>query len=257
MAIRKKSRAEIDKMRLAGRVVHETLKRCAEACKPGVTTKEIDEIAPKVFDEFGAKGLFLGYPGATPFPSNLCISVNEVVVHGIASDRKLKDGDIVGIDCGVKLNGWCGDSATTVLVGNVSEENRRLCDVTKRCLELAIENIKPGRKWSQIAGIMQRYAEENGMGVVKNFVGHGIGSEMHESPQLPNYVSRDLLARDIMLSEGMVLAVEPMCNLGTEETEIDPQDQWTVYTKDRKYAAHYEHTIAVTADGSEVLTDGK
>ncbi len=257
MAIRKKSPEQIEMMRAAGRVVHETLKRCAQACKAGVTTAEIDLIAPEVFKEFGAEGLFLGYPGATPFPSNLCISVNEVVVHGIASDRKLCDGDIVGIDCGVKLDGWCGDSATTVLVGDVSEEHRRLCDVTKRCLDLAIEYIKPGVKWSQVARLMQRYAEENGMGVVRNFVGHGIGSEMHEAPQLPNYVSRELLKRDITLSQGMVLAVEPMCNLGTYETEIDPADKWTVYTKDRKFAAHYEHTIAVTADGADVLTDGR
>tara|TARA_Y100001933_G_scaffold265062_1_gene334847 strand:+ start:25722 stop:26501 length:780 start_codon:yes stop_codon:yes gene_type:complete len=258
MAIKRKTRQELDKMRAAGRVVHKVLKHCREACKPGVTTREIDESAYEVFTAEGAQGLFKNYPSYKPgegFPANLCISVNEVVVHGIADDYKIQDGDIVGFDCGVKLNGWCGDSATTVMVGNVAPEVRKLCETTEAILMAAIENIKPGRKWSQVARIMQNIAEREGYGVVRDFVGHGIGQTMHEDPKVPNFVSRDLLMNDIELREGIVLAIEPMCNLGTEKVRT-LADGWTVKTIDNKPAAHYEHTVAVTADGAEVLTDG-
>jgi len=259
MPIRLKSREEIEKMRRAGRVVHQVHQLCRDMTKPGVTTKEIDDAAQELIDKSGAVGLFKNYPTYKPgegFPGTLCISVNEVVVHGIADGRVIKDGDLVGIDCGVKLDGWCGDAATTIMVGNVSEESKKLCEATQHVLQLAIDNIRPGRKWSQVARLMQNYAESNGYGVVRDFVGHGIGSEMHEDPKVPNFVGRELLRNDILLREGMVLAVEPMCNAGTKNVKT-LDDGWTVVTLDGKNAAHYEHTIAVTETGSEVLTDGK
>jgi len=259
MAIKLKTPEQIERMRAAGRLVHRVLQHCREICKPGVTTRFIDEEADRLIREAGARGLFKNYPTYRPgegFPSNLCISVNDVVVHGIASDTPIRDGDIVGIDCGVELGGWCGDSAVTLMVGNVRPEVRRLVETTRQVLDLAIENIRPGRKWSQVARLMQNYAEAHGYGVVRDFVGHGIGSKMHEDPKVPNFVSRELLSDDILLREGVVLAVEPMCNLGTKEV-ITLEDGWTVITADNAPSAHYEHTIAVTSSGCDVLTDGR
>ncbi len=258
MAIQLKQQSEIEKMREAGRVVYEVLKRCREICQPGITTSEIDEEACRVFTAMGARGLFKNYPTYKPgegFPSNLCISVNEVVVHGIAGDRVIQDGDIVGIDCGVMVDGWCGDSATTICVGEVRSEVRALCEVTEHVLHLAIENIRPGRKWSQVARLMQNYAESSGLSVVRDYVGHGIGRKMHEDPKVPNFVSRELLRDDIVLREGLVLAIEPMCNLGTKDVRT-LSDGWTVITVDGQPSAHYEHTVAVTAHGARVLTNG-
>ena len=259
MAIKLKSKSDIEKMRAAGRVVRSVLERVEQACTPGITTGEIDEIGRRAIEEQGAVGLFKNYPTYKPgtgFPGNLCISVNEVIVHGVGDDRVLKDGDIIGVDCGVKLDGWCGDSATTILVGDVAPEVRKLCEDTRAILQLAIDNIRPGRKWSQIARMMHRVAESEGYGVVREFVGHGVGQDMHEDPKVPNFVSRDLIRNDIELREGVVLAVEPMCNLGTKDT-VTLSDGWTVVTADRKPSAHYEHTVAVTSDGCDVLTDGR
>ncbi len=258
MAVVLKNRAQLQKMRAAGRIVHEVHNLCREICKPGVTTREIDELAGELIAKRGAVGLFKNYPTYKPgegFPSNLCISINEVVVHGIADDRVVKDGDCVGIDCGVMLDGWCGDAATAILVGNVSKENRELCRDTEHVLQIAIQNMKPGRRWSQVARLMQKYAESKGYGVVRDFVGHGIGQKMHEDPKVPNFVSRELMRDDIVLREGVVLAVEPMCNLGTHRVRL-LDDGWTVVTEDGKCSAHYEHTLAVTATGVEILTDG-
>lgn len=246
-------------MRAAGRVVHQVLQRCREVCKPGVTTREIDEEAYRTFTQLGARGLFKNYPTykeGQGFPANTCISVNEEVVHGIAGDRVIRGGDIVGVDCGVMVDGWCGDSATTILVGEVAPDTRKLCEDTQHVLRLAIENIRPGRRWSQVARLMQNYAEAMGYGVVRDFVGHGIGSKMHEEPKVPNFVTRELLSDDIMLRPGVVLAIEPMCNLGTKDT-VTLDDKWTVVTADRLPSAHYEHTVAVTPDGCDVLTDGR
>lgn len=259
MPITLKSKPEIEKMRAAGRVVHKVLQHCKEICKPGITTRQIDEEAAAIFAREGVRGLFKNYPTYKPgegFPANLCISINEEVVHGIASERMIKDGDIVGLDCGVSLNGWCADAAYTVLVGNVPAETRRLCEITQKVLEVAIQNIRPGRRWSQIARLMQATAEDAGLSVVREFVGHGIGQKLHEPPTVPNFVSGDLIKNDILLREGIVLAVEPMCNLGRKET-VTLSDGWTVKTADGKPSAHYEHTIAVTANGSDLLTDGK
>jgi methionyl aminopeptidase len=259
MAVILKSKEQIEKMRAAGRVVHKVLQRCREICQPGITTREIDEEAYRVFTAAGARGLFKNYPTYRPgegFPSNLCISVNEVVVHGIADERVIGEGDVVGIDCGVELDGWCGDSAVTVMVGEVEPQTRRLCEVTQHVLDMAIENIRPGRKWSQIARLMQNYAEQAGMSVVKDFVGHGIGQTMHEDPKVPNFDSSELRRYDIDLREGVVLAVEPMCTQGPADV-VTLSDGWTVQTADGLPSAHYEHTVAVTADGADVLTDGR
>ncbi|MEQ9454638.1 MAG: type I methionyl aminopeptidase [Phycisphaeraceae bacterium] len=257
MPITLKTPDQIKKMRAAGRVVRRVLDRCIEICQPGATTQQIDDAAQKVIDDAGAKGLFRGYPGPTPFPATLCISVNEEVVHGIASDQRvIQDGDIVGVDCGVNLDGWCGDSATTILVGNVAPEVRDLCTATQHVLQIAIENARPGRSWSQVAKLMQGYAESRGYGVVRDFVGHGIGRKLHEDPKVPNFVNNHLLQNDFQLKPGMVLAIEPMCNLGTADV-VTLSDGWTVVTADRKPAAHYEHTVAVTENGADVLTDGR
>lgn len=257
--IQLKTPEQIEKMRIAGRLVVEVHNLCRSLAKPGATTRMLDEAAGLLIEERGATGLFKNYPTYVPgegFPSHLCLSVNEVVVHGIANDDPIKDGDIVGVDCGVKLDGWCGDAATTILVGDVPAATRRLCEETEHVLQIAVENIRPGRRWSQVARLMQGYAESRGYGVVRDFVGHGIGDTMHQEPKVPNFVNRDLLRHDIDLREGMVLAVEPMCNQGTHEVQT-LSDGWTVVTVDGLPAAHYEHTIAVTADGCDVLTDGR
>ena len=251
---------DLEKMRAAGRVVRQVLDAVGQMCQPGVTLRELDEAARRIIAESGGKGLFKGYPasspGVPPFPGYICASVNEVVVHGIPDDRVIQEGDIVGVDCGVQLDGWCGDSAYTFMVGEVTPEVRRLCQVTQEVLQVAIDNIQPGRNWSTVARLMEKKALDAGYGVVEDFVGHGIGRSMHEAPQVPNYVSRDLVRNDIMLTEGMVLAIEPMCNLGSREVRTTG-DGWTVVTVDGKAAAHYEHTVAVTANGADVLTDGR
>lgn len=261
MAIIRKSPQQIERIRRSGRLVHEALRRCREACRPGATTAQISAAAQSVIDETpGAVALFKDHPAQNtavrPFPAVTCISVNEEVVHGIPGNRVIRDGDIVSIDFGVRHEGWCGDAATTILVGNVSAENRRLCEVTEHVLRIAIENARPGRAWSRIARQMQSYAERAGLGIVRDYVGHGIGASMHEDPKVPNYVSDELRKRDFELRPGMVLAVEPMCLAGGEEVKV-LNDGWTVVTADGKYAAHYEHTIAVTETGCEVLTDGR
>ncbi|MDH3583996.1 MAG: type I methionyl aminopeptidase [Phycisphaerae bacterium] len=259
MAICLKSTDQIDHMRQAGRLVHEALQRCRAICEPGVTTARLDQEAEEVLAESGAIGLFKNYPAPSPnvppFPAVTCVSVNEQVVHGIPGDRVVADGDLVSIDFGVRINGWCGDAATTILVGQVRPAWKKLCQVTEHVLQVAIENLRPGRRWSEIARLMQNYAEESGVSVVKDFVGHGIGEQMHEEPKVPNFVSKELLRHDITLEPGMVLAIEPMCALGGEQVRLGA-DGWTVVTASGEPAAHYEHTVAVTEDGCEVLTDG-
>jgi len=244
-------------MRQAGAVVADVLSKLEEVAEPGVTTARLDAVASQMTSDAGAKALFKGVHGPYarfPFPGAICASINEQVVHGIPSeDVRLKDGDILSIDFGVRLNGYCADAAVTITIGEVSEDKRRLVDVTKGVLDIAISKVMPFVKWSQVAAQMQRYAESAGFSVVKDFVGHGIGKKMHEEPRVPNFVSDELLADDIVLTEGMVIAVEPMINAGTSAVRT-LKDGWTVMTKDGKCSAHFEHTIAVTKNGCEVLT---
>jgi len=244
-------------MRKAGAVVADVLSKLQEIAKPAVTTGQLEMAASEMTAEAGAQALFKGVcsPQARePFPACICASINEQIVHGIPSENVvLKDGDILSIDFGVRLDGYCGDAAVTIAIGQIAEDKRRLMDVTKHVLDIAIAEAGPAVKWSSIAGQMQHYAESAGFSVVRDFVGHGIGRKMHEEPRVPNFVSDELLADDIVLTEGMVLAVEPMINAGTSATRT-LKDGWTVLTKDGKCSAHFEHTIAVTKDGCEVLT---
>lgn len=222
-----------------------------------MTTAHLDSVALEMATQAGAEALFKGVrsPQARkPFPGAICASLNDEVVHGIPSETTvLKEGDILSVDFGVRLNGYCGDSAVTVPIGRVSESSRRLMDVTRETLEIAISMARPGVKWSQVAAKMQKHAESAGFSVVRDFVGHGIGTRMHEDPKVPNFVSRDLLEDDILLTEGMVLAVEPMINAGGYGVRTQGNG-WTVVTKDGKCSAHFEHTIAIVTGGCEVLT---
>ena len=257
MAIKIRSKQEIEKMRRAGDVVKKALDRITEHCKVGVNTAELDDIACQTAAEYGAETLFKGVRSPytiIPFPGAICASVNEQVVHGLPSRGVvLKEGDIFSVDFGVKLDGYCGDSARTIAIGEISSVKRRLMDITLRMLEIAVQEMAPGKKWSSIAAIMQKTAEEAGFSVVRDLVGHGIGTQMHEDPQVPNFVSQHLLKDDILLKEGMVLAVEPMVNAGRKSVKT-LRDGWTVVTRDASPSAHFEHTIAVTSNGSDVLT---
>ncbi len=257
MAITLRSRREIELMRNAGVVVADVLSKLQEIARPGVSTAYLDEVAADMTAQAGAQPLFRGVrsPYAKmPFPGVICASINEQVVHGIPSKQvTLKQGDILSIDFGVRLRGYCGDAAVTVAIGEISEEHRRLMDITKGALDLAIKMAAPGIRWSRIAGEMQKMAELAGFSVVTEFVGHGIGTQMHEEPRVPNFVSKELLANDIILTEGMILAVEPMINSGTGNVRT-LKDGWTVVTADGQFSAHYEHTIAITGRGCEVLT---
>ena len=244
-------------MRAAGRVVRLVLDRLGMMIAPGVTTADLDAMATKLCQEQGGECLFKGVPGrggAGPFPGAICASLNEVVVHGIPSpNRAIRDGDIVSVDFGARLGGWCGDAAETFVVGKIPDAVRRLIDATKNALDLAVRMCRPGEKWSRIARAMQDLVESEGFSVVRDFVGHGIGASMHEDPKVPNFVSKDLELRDIFLREGLVLAIEPMVNMGSPAVEYGP-DGWAVLTRDRMPSAHFEHTVAITARGCDVLT---
>jgi methionyl aminopeptidase len=260
MKINLKSRRDLELMRASGRVVYRALMRARELARPGMTTLELDRVVYDTYTSAGGQGLFKWYPTYEPgkgFPGNTCISVNDEVVHGIPGDRVLKDGDIVSVDCGIRLGGYCGDSAITIAIGKMTPETEKLCRVTQETLEVAVREIRPGRRWSDVAARMQEHVEKNGMSCVREFVGHGIGQRMHEDPKVPNFVSDEFRKRgDFYLQPGMTLAVEPMVILGSPEVVV-LDDGWTVVTKDSTPAAHYEHTIAVTATGSDVLTDGR
>ena len=257
MAITLRSQREIELMRRAGAVVASVLSKLQEIAEPGVNTAQLNSIAVQMTADVGAEALFKGVrnPGAKiPFPGAICTSINEQVVHGIPSKTVvLKDGDILSIDFGIRLDGYCGDAAVTVGIGKVSEDKRKLMDATKHVLDIAIAKAAQGVRWSQIAAEMQNYAESAGFSIVKDFVGHGIGKKMHEEPRVPNFVSDELLTSDIVLTEGMIIAVEPMINAGTSAVRT-LKDGWTVVTRDGKCSAHFEHTIAIVENGCEVLT---
>ena len=257
MAITLRSRREIEQLRQAGAIVARVLSKLQEETRPGISTGQLNELALSITKAANGIALFKGVPsmyGGQAFPGAICASINEQVVHGIPSKKTiLKNGDILSVDFGVKLNGYCGDAAVTMAVGNISDQQQRLMDVTKGLLDIAVEKCQPGIKWSQIAGEMETAAKEANFSIVTDFVGHGIGTEMHEEPKLPNFVSRGLLRNDLVLKEGMILAVEPMVNAGRKTVKV-LKDGWTVVTTDGKCSAHFEHTIAVVKGGCEVLT---
>jgi methionyl aminopeptidase len=250
----RKNISELEKMRSSGLLVWKILEQLRQMVAEGVTTYELEVTAEKMMGDAGARPAFKGYSqgNGTKFPFVLCTSVNEEIVHGMPSQKKtLKSGDIVSIDTGVQLNGYYGDSAITVAVGQITEEAQRLMDVTRESLELAIEKARPGNRLFDICGTVERHVTANGFSIVREFVGHGIGTHMHEEPQIPNYVDRR--NENPRLKEGMVLAIEPMVNAGKAGSRVR-SDHWTAVTEDGRYSAHFEHTVAITATGPWVLT---
>ncbi|MEE9543794.1 MAG: type I methionyl aminopeptidase [Thermodesulfobacteriota bacterium] len=245
--VRLKSKDDIDKLRKSNIIVAEILDLLTESIAPGITTMDLERLAQNEVDKRKVKPAFKGYKG---YPFCLCTSVNEVVVHGMPGGRELKSGDILSIDFGVKHDGFFGDSARTVAVGEIAEDTRRLVDVTEESLERAIRVVRPGGTLKDIAKAVQGYVEGEGFSVVRAFVGHGIGRELHEHPQIPNFVMPGF---DLELKEGMVLAIEPMINVGSAGIKV-LDDGWTAVTEDGALSAHFEHSVAVTAEGSYVLS---
>ena len=246
MVIRK-SRGELGKMRQAGLIVAETLRDLRRMVEPGISTRELDAFAESKIRKAGAYPTFKGYRG---FPGSICASVNEEVVHGIPSSRKLRDGDIIKIDCGATLNNYVGDAAITVPVGQISSEVERLTQITRESLFRAVEKMVPGNRLYDVSYAVQEYVEAHRFAIVREFCGHGIGQSMHEDPQVPNYGRP---GTGPTLKPGWVLAIEPMVNLGGHEVKMEA-DGWTVKTQDGLPSSHFEHTIAVTEDGPMVLT---
>ena len=242
-----KTEQEIGYMRDAGRIVGQTLAVIKKAISPGITTQELDHIAEQFIRRAGGVPAFKGYCG---FPASICSSINEQVVHGIPGPRQLRDGDVISIDIGVKLNRYYGDAAITVPVGEVDAEILKLLSVTEQALNKGIEQAIKGNRLSDISHAVQLHAEAYGYGVVRDYVGHGIGQRMHEDPQIPNYGPP---GRGPLLKSGMTLAIEPMINYGTPDVEV-LADDWTVVTVDRKISAHFEHTVAITEGEPEILT---
>jgi methionyl aminopeptidase len=248
-----KSPDDIAQMRKAGLLLWRVHQTAAKLIAPGTPTRDIDRVVEETILDGGAIPLFKGVPGTVPFPAATCISINEEVVHGIPSERTLAEGDLVSLDIGVKLDGWCADAAVTYAVGDIGPEKSQLMQVTEQCLVRAIQGMRPGVRWSKIASKMQKYVEGQGFSVVEDLVGHAIGQEMWEPPQVPNFFSRQM--RDFKLKTGLVLAIEPMINMGTKEVVVRP-DHWTIATRDGKPSAHFEHTVALTDKGPVVLTCG-
>lgn len=253
MAVYLKSKAEIELMRRADQVVAKVLAAVRAVAKPGVSTLELDEIAEDMIRQAGGEPAFKGYQGGGPypFPGTLCTSLNSEVVHGIPSaDCKLAEGDILSVDCGAKLEGFYGDAAVTIPIGEIGTTAQRLLQVTEESLELAIEQAQPGKRISDIGAVIQDHVEAEGFSVVRDFVGHGIGRALHEEPQVPHYRSS---AHNERLRPGMVIAIEPMINEGTWRVEA-ASDGWTQVTLDRKLSAHFEHSVAIGQDGPLVLS---
>jgi methionyl aminopeptidase len=254
MIIRKNA-AELERMRRSGLLVWQILQELAKMVQEGVATADLEAAAEKMVKDAGAKPAFKGYytqAAGSKYPFVLCTSVNDEIVHGMPSPkRKLKKGDILSIDTGVELNGYFGDSAITLPIGEVSDSAKRLLKVTEESLELAIDKMRPGNRLFDVCGTVQKHVEDNGFTVVREMVGHGIGTKLHEEPQVPNFIDRR--GENPRLKEGMVLAIEPMVNQGRPEMQV-LKDRWTAVTKDGSYSAHFEHCVAVTANGPWVLT---
>jgi len=249
-----KSSRELQLMREAGRLVAQAHQLIREMIGPGVRTHDIDAEVEGFFRKHSATPLFKGVPGKVPFPASTCISINEQVVHGIPSERELREGDIISVDTACRLNGWCGDAAWTYPVGRIDQEKQRLLQVGERNLWLAIEQVSRVQRWSQVAALMERDVRKAGFSVVEQFVGHGIGREMHEDPQVPNFVSPQLRRHDFRIEPGLVIAIEPMVNAGTKHVRVSKSDHWTVTTKDERPSVHFEHTVAITSSGPQILT---
>lgn len=247
-----KSQKDLDRMREVGELIAEVRETLRGMIEPGITTLELNEKAEKMMRDAGAIPTFIGYKpnGMTPFPFAICASVNDAVVHGFSNDIPLKEGDIISLDMAATYNGFVGDTAFTAPVGEISDDVRQLIRVTEECLALAIEQCYPNRRVGDIAWAVQSHAEKYGYGIVRDYTGHGIGRAMHEAPQIPNYGRPGTKEK---LRAGYCIAIEPMLNLGTHETKT-LDDKWTVVTKDGKPSAHAEHTVAITADGPEILT---
>lgn len=246
--IKLKSADQVDKMQASAEILASVFLEIRKLVRPGVTTGDLDGAIEAIIREAGCVPSFKGYHG---FPASACISVNEEVVHGIPGKRALLDGDIVGIDIGLIRDGWHADSAETIPVGHVRPEALKLLQVTEECLRLGIAAIEPGQRISAIGIAVEKHARDNGFAVVETLVGHGIGRNLHEDPQVPNF--RCYTMPDPVMEEGLVIAIEPMINQGTKRV-ITARDEWTILTADRKLSAHFEHTVAVTADGPRVLT---
>ena len=242
-----KSQIEIETMREAGRIVGLAHEAVAKAIRPGVTTLELNAVAEKVIRDHGAIPSFLGYGG---FPASICASINDVLVHGIPDYTRLKDGDIISIDIGAVYKGYHGDSAWTHAVGEISDEAKNLMKVTRESLFIGLQQAKPGNRLGDICHAIGEYVESHGYSVPVDYTGHGIGTELHEEPAIPNY---GRAGRGVLLKEGMTLAIEPMVHAGKPQTRV-LQDDWTVVSKDGSLAAHYEHTIVITSTGYEILT---
>jgi len=249
-----KSRREIEQMRDIGQATAEILLELRERAQPGVTTGELNEIAAKALEKRGLNSPFLGYApgGVAPYPAVLCASVNDEIVHGIPGPRVLREGDIISLDFGVESRGWHGDSAVTIAVGGIDPGSgaEKLIETTREAMEAGIAQMLPGNRLSDIGHAVETRAKREGYGVVRQFVGHGIGREMHEPPQVPNYGRP---GRGPRLRAGMVFAIEPMVNIGTEKTKV-LKDEWTAVTADGSLSAHFEHTVLITDNGPEVLT---
>lgn len=247
-----KSAKDLDRMREAGELIAQVREEVREMIAPGVTTLELNAAAHKMMNDAGAKPAFLGYKpsGLTPFPFVICASLNEQVVHGFSNDTPLREGDIISVDMAASYNGFVGDTAMTVAIGEVSDEIKQLIKVTEECLYLGIEQCYPNKRIGDISWAIQQHADKFGYGIVRDYTGHGIGRSMHESPQIANYGRAGTKEK---IRAGYCFAIEPMLNLGTHETKT-LSDKWTVITSDGKPSAHCEHTVAVTADGPEILT---
>jgi methionyl aminopeptidase len=248
-----KTDKEISKMREAGLVLWGAHQKAKGLLQEGIPTNEIDNAVEKHILSQGAVPLFKGVPGRVPYPAATCISINEEVVHGIPSNRKLAAGDIVSIDIGVKLNGWCSDAAATWPVGNISDEKRRLLTETENALRFAIKQLGSQSRWSLIVKKMQKRIESNGFSIIEELVGHGIGRDMWEHPQIPNYFNNR--NEDFRIRQGATLAIEPMLNMGGKGVKLK-NDHWTIVTRDGKPSAHFEHTVAITSRGPVVLSCG-
>lgn len=250
-----KSKKDLDKMREVGELIAEVRETLRSMIEPGISTLELNEVAEKMMREAGAIPTFIGYKpyGMTPFPFAICASVNEQIVHGFSNKTPLKEGDIVSLDMAATYNGFVGDTAFTAPVGEISDENKKLLKVTEESLYLAIQQCYPNKNVGDIGHAVQSHAEKHGLGIVRDYTGHGIGRKMHEAPQIANYGRPGTRER---IRVGYCFAIEPMLNLGTHETKT-LADKWTVVTKDGKASAHFEHTIAVLEDGPEILTLSK